>query len=178
MAQYEMDGMFIRTRDFTQDRYNLHHADGFVFDHVDADGTRVTEDDWLYNYEVISEFGEAAAAAYLDILYLDAICFNVDRHTKNYGILTDRDTGEIAGLAPNYDNNMAFYDFAGQKGKIGPLAARFRIFIRECGIRYQLPEATAAQIMNSLEGLEPPEGIEKSDVAQYVYSNMQHILGD
>ena len=29
------------------------------------------------------------------------------RHTFNFGILRDTDSGEIVGLAPNFDNNMA-----------------------------------------------------------------------
>ena len=38
---------------------------------------------------------------------MDTICANPDRHTFNYGILRNVNTGEILGLAPNFDNNMA-----------------------------------------------------------------------
>lgn len=31
----------------------------------------------------------------------------MDRHTKNYGILRDTQTGKVIGLAPNFDNNIA-----------------------------------------------------------------------
>jgi len=31
----------------------------------------------------------------------------MDRHTKNYGILREVDTGTVIGMAPNYDNNVA-----------------------------------------------------------------------
>ena len=41
------------------------------------------------------------------MLFLDTICANPDRHTFNFGILRDTDSGEIFGLAPNFDNNMA-----------------------------------------------------------------------
>ena len=41
------------------------------------------------------------------MLFLDTVCGNPDRHTLNFGILRDVDTGEILGLAPNFDNNMA-----------------------------------------------------------------------
>ena len=41
------------------------------------------------------------------MLFLDTICANPDRHTFNFGVLRDADTGEIVGLAPNFDNNMA-----------------------------------------------------------------------
>ena len=45
---------------------------------------------------------------YLDIKYLDVITGNPDRHYFNYDLLRDRITGEITGMAPNYDNNFAF----------------------------------------------------------------------
>lgn len=32
---------------------------------------------------------------------------NVDRHTFNYGLLRDVNTGKILSLAPNFDNNLA-----------------------------------------------------------------------
>ena len=41
------------------------------------------------------------------MLFLDTICANPDRHTFNFGVLRDADNGEILGLAPNFDNNMA-----------------------------------------------------------------------
>ena len=41
------------------------------------------------------------------MLFLDTICANPDRHTFNFGVLRNADTGEILGLAPNFDNNMA-----------------------------------------------------------------------
>ena len=41
------------------------------------------------------------------MIYLDTLCSNVDRHTKNYGVLRDVNSGKIISLAPNYDNNIA-----------------------------------------------------------------------
>ena len=48
-----------------------------------------------------------AVGDYVKMLFLDTICANPDRHTFNFGVLRDTDTGEILGLAPNFDNNMA-----------------------------------------------------------------------
>lgn len=39
--------------------------------------------------------------------WMDSICFNMDRHTGNFGLLRDLKTGAILSLAPNYDNNIA-----------------------------------------------------------------------
>ena len=38
---------------------------------------------------------------------MDTITANPDRHTNNFGLLRDTETGALIGLAPNYDNNMA-----------------------------------------------------------------------
>lgn len=35
------------------------------------------------------------------------ICYNMDRHTNNYGLLRNAETGKILSLAPNFDNNIA-----------------------------------------------------------------------
>ena len=48
-----------------------------------------------------------AVGDYVKMLFLDTICANPDRHTFNFGVLRDADNGEILGLAPNFDNNMA-----------------------------------------------------------------------
>lgn len=41
------------------------------------------------------------------MIFMDTVCANPDRHTNNFGLLRDINTGEFIGLAPNYDNNMA-----------------------------------------------------------------------
>ena len=41
------------------------------------------------------------------MILVDTLCFNMDRHTQNYGILRDVSTGRILGLAPNFDTNIA-----------------------------------------------------------------------
>lgn len=45
------------------------------------------EVDYVFNYNRIKELKPAMAKAYLDILCLDMICFNMDRHTES---LTER----------------------------------------------------------------------------------------
>ena len=130
MAHYEMDGEYIRTRNFTEGRANLQHADALVYEH---DG--IAAEDVRYNYEVFRTLG--LEAAYLNILFLDAIVNNPDRHTKNYGILTSQEDGRVLGMAPNYDNNMAFY---GGSAVNRMLLAEFRELAAECG--YDFPEVS------------------------------------
>ena len=41
------------------------------------------------------------------MIFLDTIVANPDRHTNNFGLLRDTNTGMLMSLAPNFDNNMA-----------------------------------------------------------------------
>ena len=98
MARYEMDGNYIRSRDFTNGAaVNYEHAAGIVG----------KNEDYCLNYEALRKLSAACASDYIKMIYLDAICFNMDRHTSNYGILRDPGSGEVLGLAPNFDNNIA-----------------------------------------------------------------------
>lgn len=106
MAEYELsnDKKYIKTKDFTFGTFNLQHADSFVYDH-EEDGIEVTDEDYKYNYLTFNGISSSIAMQYLNIVFLDALCANVDRHTKNYGVLTNKSTGEIVKMAPNFDNN-------------------------------------------------------------------------
>lgn len=42
-----------------------------------------------------------------EMVVMDAVMANVDRHAGNYGFLVDNDTGEILRMAPLFDHNMA-----------------------------------------------------------------------
>jgi len=98
MALYEKDGAYIRSRDFT---------DGASVNFEDAVGIVGDDEDYEVNYYALKSLSEAAGDDYLRMIYLDTVCFNMDRHTKNYGVLRDVDSGEVLGLAPNFDNNIA-----------------------------------------------------------------------
>ena len=45
------------------------------------------EIDFLYNFKVFHNINPTIAKDYADMLYLDAVCMNVDRHIHNYGVL-------------------------------------------------------------------------------------------
>ena len=47
------------------------------------------------------------AKDYLKLIFFDTIVNNVDRHNENLGLMRDRNTGTVVGLAPNFDNNLA-----------------------------------------------------------------------
>lgn len=45
---------------------------------------------------------------FLEMLLIDAVCFNEDRHAGNYGVLFDNDTMELKKMSPVFDLNLSF----------------------------------------------------------------------
>ena len=98
MAYYERDGKYIRSRDFTSSAsVNLESMYSYIGD----------EEDYEKNFEILCELLPEAAKGYVEMIFLDTVCFNMDRHTRNYGVLRECATGKVIGLAPNFDNNIA-----------------------------------------------------------------------
>lgn len=50
---------------------------------------------------------------YKEMLLLDSLTFNVDRHTANYGFMVDNDSLKIITLAPIYDNDNSLFNRIG-----------------------------------------------------------------
>lgn len=98
MAEYESGNGVIKTKDFTDNALvNFEPAFNILGD----------DEDYIKSVEMLKMICPDAVCDYVKMLFLDTICANPDRHTFNFGILRDADTGEILGLAPNFDNNMA-----------------------------------------------------------------------
>ena len=98
MAHYEMDGDYIRSEDFT-------HGAQVNFEPMSA--LIGENEDYSDCFDAILAISPELAEQYLRIVWLDTVCFNMDRHTENFGFLRDVKTGEILSMAPNYDNNIA-----------------------------------------------------------------------
>ena len=100
MAEYQPENGTIRSPDFTDGAFvNFESADGIVGD----------DEDYAVNFEAFWKLSPELAEQYLQIIYLDTLCFNMDRHTKNYGVLRDVETGAVLRMAPNFDNNVALF---------------------------------------------------------------------
>ncbi|MDY4784323.1 hypothetical protein [Pygmaiobacter massiliensis] len=98
MAEYRREGEYVKSRDFTQNAtVNFEPAFSLMHDN----------EDYTANYKVFKGISQALADQYVEILIMDTLCLNADRHTQNYGVLRDRDTGKILCMAPNFDNNIA-----------------------------------------------------------------------
>lgn len=98
MAVYEMDGKYIRTRDFT---------DGAKVNFEPMSGIVGEDEDYNRCFTALYELSPQLAEQYLRLIWMDSLCLNMDRHTQNFGVLRDVDTGAILRMAPNYDNNVA-----------------------------------------------------------------------
>ena len=48
-----------------------------------------------------------AEESFREMIVMDAVMANVDRHAGNYGFLVDNATGDVLRMAPLFDHNMA-----------------------------------------------------------------------
>ena len=98
MAEYKRGRNLIKTKDFTDNAaVNFEPAYSFMNDN----------EDYIETLNVLRDLCPECIGDYVKMLFLDTVCANPDRHTFNFGILRSIETGEISGLAPNFDNNMA-----------------------------------------------------------------------
>ena len=98
MAEYEPEGGYIKSRDFTQNaKTDFEPAVSIIGD----------ESDYIKIVEALKPYGEQITDDYIRMCYLDALVLNMDRHEHNFGVLRDSDTGKVLSLAPFYDHNIA-----------------------------------------------------------------------
>ena len=98
MAHYELDGEYIRSVDFTDGASVYFEPMRSLVD---------DNEDYEKCFAVLYDISPEIARQYLVLIWLDSICYNMDRHTENFGLLRDAKTGTILSLAPNFDNNIA-----------------------------------------------------------------------
>lgn len=56
----------------------------------------------------LSELSDKFGTDYVGMIFVDTLVVaNPDRHTFNYGILREVNTGEVLGFALNFDNSIA-----------------------------------------------------------------------
>ena len=98
MAYYKLEDSFVKSKDFTKNgEINLELMRVLVDD----------DDEYNCNFKLLYSIDKSLSVDYIKMIYLDTICYNTDRHTENYGLLRDSNTGKILKLAPNFDNNLA-----------------------------------------------------------------------
>lgn len=98
MASYERGDGYIKSLDFTDGAsVNFEPASAFMGDN----------DEYTDVVAELQKICPQATHDYIRMIFLDTICANPDRHTNNFGLLRDTETGNFIGFAPNFDNNMA-----------------------------------------------------------------------
>lgn len=94
-AHYELDGEYIKTKNFVED-VNYEPM------------VSIMGDDESYEHVLykLLTLDKNIAMQYMVLIYYDVLLNNIDRHNENYGLIRDRKTGEILSLAPNFDDNL------------------------------------------------------------------------
>ena len=93
---YKLSEGYVKTKNFA-DKYNFEPMMSIAGD----------DDSYENVFKALKPYSKEIKKAYLKLIYLDTIVYNVDRHNENCGLLRDRKSGRIVSLAPNFDNNLA-----------------------------------------------------------------------
>jgi hypothetical protein len=168
MAYCEAWDKGIKSRDFTNGaKLNYEPARSLVGDEVD----------YVFNYNRIKELNKAMAREYLDILFLDTICFNMDRHTENYGFLRDPETGVFLSMAPNFDNNIALIS----KGYPSDIERKNDLFIHdflelfdEIHVDYLLPRLDKDLIQQAMSNISVD--IDKGFITAFIMNGYEKLV--
>jgi hypothetical protein len=94
-VEYWMDGDYIVCKNFVKHGSCFEPAKSLIGENIE----------YTANCHEMEKLG--LLQPYLDILFMDAIVRNPDRHEFNYGFVTDC-TGGIV-IAPNFDNNVSLF---------------------------------------------------------------------
>jgi hypothetical protein len=136
---YYIDGGFIVCENFTKEGKDFESAKSLIG--TDTSYPRVTK--------ILQSLG--LMKEYLDIIYMDAIVRNADRHEFNYGFLTA--PGGLIELAPNFDNNLSLFckGIPNNLDRKDPLVTDFVQLLQEMKISYSIPNLTEEIIREAYE---------------------------
>lgn len=98
MAIYKKAGKCLKTLDFTENNKYCFEP-GFSY--------FISDEDYINAAYKIKEINEDFLQDYINMMFLDVLVRNFDRHCFNYGILRDAESGDVVAFAPNFDNNNA-----------------------------------------------------------------------
>ena len=147
MAVYQRGEACIKSLDFTEAaRVNFEPASTFMGDN----------EDYIDVVKALEKICPNAIPDYIRMIFMDTICANPDRHTNNFGLLRDTQTGELIGFAPNYDNNMALISrgYPSKPGSKDMLISLFNELIKEYpNYRAYIPSVTEEMVRNVIEKL-------------------------
>ena len=147
MAVYERGEGCVKSLDFTDAAsVNFEPASTFMGDNEEYSDV----------IQALEKLCPQAIPDYIRMIFMDTICANPDRHTNNFGLLRDPNTGELIGFAPNYDNNMALIARGYPSKPVAKdlLISLFNELMEEYPqYRSFIPEVTESMVREVIEGL-------------------------
>lgn len=167
-AEYIEAGEYIKTRDFTEGKFNFEPMAAISGDN----------EDYSFNFDKLDAISETLSKEYLDILFMDTLCFNMDRHTYNFGLLRDKSSGVIVSMAPNFDNNIALISrgYASEAKKSSNLMiALFGELLEKKGLKYAIPYIDQAMIREIAMDSLSCEVINTEYVTVFIMDRVQRI---
>ena len=168
-AEYTFGKDCVKTFDFTDNAsVDFEPAYNFVWDN----------DDMIYNIDKLRTLSEDKTLVrdLMRIFFMDALTANPDRHTFNYGVLRDAQSGDIISLAPNFDNNMALTarnDMSDTKRENDFLIGLFNETL-EYVKDFEVPKITRELILSALDEYEISAAL-KSKIADFIYNGYTQI---
>lgn len=148
MAEYKRGKGIIKTKDFTDNAMvNFEPAFNFMNDN----------EDYIATVNSLRDLCPDCIGDYVKMIFLDTICANPDRHTFNFGILRDTETGDVLGLAPNFDNNMALISRGYPKNikrRNDVLVKLFNELLEyDSSLKKYIPTLTEEMILNTIKSV-------------------------
>lgn len=174
MAHYELDDKYIRSEDFT---------DGAKVNYEPASSILGDDDDYERCFRILNSVSTKLAEQYLELIWMDTICFSMDRHTENFGFLRNVETGEILSLAPNYDNNIALISNgypSDVSRKNDGLIGFFDSFVENCDearVMYgemNLPEITETLITQCMDEISVK--VDADYICEFIMNGYERIM--
>lgn len=168
MANYHLLDNCSATEDFTEGRLNfepMYNLSG-------------ENEEYAYNYDILLSLDPKLAKEYLDIIWMDALVLNIDRHTQNFGVLRERETGRIVSMAPNFDNNLALISrgYAKDPNAIPNLLLDlFRELTQERVIEYEVPALNEDTVADIADSVMPDTDIDRKYVVKLAMANYRKL---
>lgn len=173
MALYEAADGFVRSPDFT---------DGAAVNFESMRSLTGDDEDYSKNFDCLYQLFPVLAKDYLKLIYMDTLCYNMDRHTGNYGLLRDVRTGQILKMAPNFDNNIALIsrgypkDVERKSDRLISFLSEFLKQNSQAKRMYdslKIPTVTEKMIDAAMDGI--PGEVNREYVKQFVLSGQQQL---
>lgn len=170
MATYIQEGKYVKTLDFTNyASINFEPAYAFMSE----------EEDYIETTAVLNKLYPMCVRDYVQMLFLDTICANPDRHTFNFSVIRDVENGDILGLAPNFVNNMALISRGYPRNLKRDNDYLIKIFtelmIYDASLKKYIPKLTEQLLVDIVNSVNVGAYIDKESVVQFVMNGYSKL---